>query len=965
MKLSILKDLWQYTALPIVLFLLVLITVVSIAQSRAESLQSEPIYIKISKTDRPDTREDREANVELPQFAAESEEGMIFGEVRGQLDSGNYEQALKTLESLDVPEEKSEMIHFYRAYSFNRMGDKNSAIESYIKALEVEPNYYEAAINLGIIYLSAGRVDQATAILEKAVTLGGGLKKAKALTLLGKAYNRGGLYIRAEESLMEAINLKPADLEARNELGSVYTRRNEISKAQSIFEEVLKLEDSNGEALMGLAELSLLDGKMTEAEKLLERAITAVPYFDQGRLKLARILADSGRNDEAITHLRWILDNGSDLSGASFLLGLINYNSGHFEKAALHYEQAFEESGERHIESLNNLALALKSQGKLDQATVALSKAIALDSQYEKAYYNLGLIYLDNEEPQLALESFQKVIEINPLHEQAWYNIGYIHSQRGAVKASIQSYEKTLEINPVNTKCRLNLAVQYNRDGQTDKAEKQYNIVLSINPAYSSAWYNLGLLLKKRNSLDEAEEAYLKAIELEPENAKYRYSLALIYENRNNPEGAITVLEEALDISPDDQSLRFKLAKLLVEAGRVSEAENQFKTVLSLDEKFGGAWESLASLYMGRDEYEMALQSYDRALALDVSDNYLHYLKGKALYKMDRHDEAVSSYEKALTSINDNSWIWYHLGKALDKLGLEERSDEAYNKSLEINPNMGRFVINKLEYTDDSFDLLEKMVEEDRENSSLPIQLAKLYMREGDSEKAIASLDRFMQMNSDDPDLWEQAGDTAEKGGEPALAERIYGHLLRMDPGNGDVLYKQALLIEERGDFESSIEELKKALELMDSPYKATVKLGDLYYKLKEYGDSVLYFEKAAEFSEKDSLLYDLGKAYYRNKQYEKALESLKRASELRPDYLWTYIWLGRTYARLDNYRDAESLYRLTLEKDPAFLQGYISLGDLAGQENKPEEAKSLYERALELEPLNDSVRNKLRRISD
>lgn len=965
MKLSILKELWTYTALPFVLFLSLLVISVSIAQSRAVKLQSEPIMIQISRTDRPSGMSEYAGNGELPQISAESDEGALFEGVRAELDSGNFSQAQALLESIEVPDEKKSTLYFYKAYTANRMGDKNGAIDSYLKALDLAPHYYEAAINLGIIYLGSGRSDQASSILERAVSLGGGARRSKALKLLGKAYNRSGLYLKAEEALTEAINLRPSDLDARIELGRVYASWLRFSEAQEMYEEVLRLDRSNGEALMGLADLSLTDGKRTEAETLLERAITAAPYHDAARLKLARILFESGRNDEAETQLLWIMENGSDLSEASFLLGLINYDGGDYEQAAVHYDKAFEYSGGTHLESLNNLALALKNRGKLDDAAEALNKAVAIDSRYEKALYNLGLIQLDNEEPQLALDSFRDVIEINPLHEQAWYNIGYLHSQRGAVKASIESYEKALEINPSNAKCRLNLAVQYSRDGQADKAEKQYNIVLSINPAYSSAWYNLGLLLKKRNSFEDAEAAYLRAIDLEPENTRYRYSLALIHESRNELEEAIDVLEEALVISPDDQVLRFKLAKNLIKTDRNPEAEAQFNILLSLDENHAGAWESLASLYMGRNEYDRALRSYDRAIGINSQDDYLHYLKGKALYKMNRYDESVRSYERALESIRDNSWIWYHLGKALDKLEEEEKADEAYNKSLEINPNMGRFIINKLEYTEDSFALLEKMVEEDPDNSSLHIQLAQLYIREGDSERAVKSLDRFLRLDPVDPDLWEQAGDTAAKGGEPILAERMYENLMRLDPLNGDAIFKRALLIEERGDFHTAIEELKDSAELLDSPYKAIEKLGELSYKVKEYGDSVLYFEKAMALSGRNMLHYDLGKAYYRHKQYENALKSLKAAHEFRPDHLWTHIWLGRCYARLDRFIEAERHYRSAMDRDPTFIQAYISLGDLAVRDGKTEQAKVFYERALELEPLSETVRSKLSRISN
>ncbi len=1001
MNFKLLKDLWKYTALPIVLFLGVIIALASYMQVKAVQIQSEPIVIDISGSYQPGTQEDTAVEVEPEPAVLPSGSGDPWLELRELMEDGNYadaeafieraessdinlkndntfkliqvqllvrtdelEKGLNILDSLNTDNGSGKQIQFYRGLILNRLGDKKGAVDAYRKALEFEPNYYEAALNLGSIYLSAGRIDQSVAVLESAVKMAGGKRRSRTLTLLGRAYNQAGLYHKGEASLLEAINLAPADLKSRNELGSLYFNAREVEKAVDIYNEILILDEYYGDAYKGLARIKVAEGKFSDAEVLLEKALTVIPYYDEGRRMLADIFFESGRNSEARTQLFWILENGKDISGASFQLGQIYYSEKNYLKAGEYYEKAYTASGNTNLESLNNLALAMKAQGKIDEAEATLLKAIETDETYTKAYYNLGLIYLDKDEPQLALNAFKTVTGLNPVHEQAWYNIGYIHSQRGAVKAAIAAYEETLSINPSNVKCRLNLAVQYKKDGKLELAEKQYNLVLSINPSYASAWYNLALLLKQKNNFEAAENAYRKAVDLEPENAKYRSGLSLLYSIQGRGAESAGILKDALDISPEDEYLRYKLAKQLEKNGEINEAVEQYQKLLALNSNYVKGWLGLASIQMDQKKYAEAVASYEKVIEISPEDDYTRYLLGKTYYSLGNYTEAVSYYNKALETIKDNSWIWYHLGKAQQKLGNSKSADIAFNKSISINPGMGKFIVNKLEYTDDSLELLESMILDDPGNYNLYIQIAQIYYREGDNEKALKALQSVVDLNPDDPEVWILLAETAMKGNDNLLAETAFRNARMLNPADGNISFALALLIKYRGDNIEAVRELKSALLLMENQLPALIKLGELYYEIRDYPNAVDILRKAEEISPLDSsILYDLGKAYYRNKQYSEALTVFKKSTALKGDYAWGYIWLGRTYSRLKSFNEAEIQYRKSMEIDPWFIQSYISLGDLAVLTGNSAAAIDFYQKALEIDPMHASTRRKLNSV--
>ena len=59
------------------------------------------------------------------------------------------------------------------------------------------------------------------------------------------------------------------------------------------------------------------------------------------------------------------------------------------------------------------------------------SRAIRLDPQYVSAYFNRGLIYYEQGQPQRALADFDKVLEIDPKNERARKGREFIVKQQG------------------------------------------------------------------------------------------------------------------------------------------------------------------------------------------------------------------------------------------------------------------------------------------------------------------------------------------------------------------------------------------------------------------------------------------------------------------------------------------------------------------------------------------------------
>lgn len=97
--------------------------------------------------------------------------------------------------------------HFELANLYAESGKEDDAIASYERALEINPKYIEALVNLGSLHSDRGELDEAVEKLEKALALDP--EDCKARSNLGNAYYAQERYPDAMFEYQRAIDLDP------------------------------------------------------------------------------------------------------------------------------------------------------------------------------------------------------------------------------------------------------------------------------------------------------------------------------------------------------------------------------------------------------------------------------------------------------------------------------------------------------------------------------------------------------------------------------------------------------------------------------------------------------------------------------------------------------------------------------------------------------------------------------------
>jgi Flp pilus assembly protein TadD len=84
----------------------------------------------------------------------------------------------------------------------------------------------------------------------------------------------------------------------------------------------------------------------------------------------------------------------------------------------------------------------------LPQALAHLNAATQADPNYDRAYYELGVLYLRLNQVEEAGKAFQNVVRLNPDDYEAQGNLGVVCLKRNDLAGAERHFAAALRINP-------------------------------------------------------------------------------------------------------------------------------------------------------------------------------------------------------------------------------------------------------------------------------------------------------------------------------------------------------------------------------------------------------------------------------------------------------------------------------------------------------------------------------------
>ena len=163
------------------------------------------------------------------------------------------------------------------------------------------------------------------------------------------------------------------------------------------------------------------------------------------------------------------------------------------------------------------------------------------------SYFELGVLYRENNNFDDAINSFKKSIEMNPKHSMAFYELGIIHEQKKDFDEAIKNYTESLRIKE-NAEAFQNLGVCYLKNGMLKEAYRNLTKAMMLNPNKYTIYNNLGAVLERNNNYDTAIQMLEIGIKLNPKNVIGYYNLGLVYDKKGEFGKALENYEKAVEL---------------------------------------------------------------------------------------------------------------------------------------------------------------------------------------------------------------------------------------------------------------------------------------------------------------------------------------------------------------------------------------------------------------------------------
>jgi tetratricopeptide (TPR) repeat protein len=496
---------------------------------------------------------------------------------------------------------------------------------------------------------------------------------------------------------------------------------------------------------------------------------------------------------------------------------------------------------------------------------------------------------------------------------------------------------------------RLIDALSLQATGHEGEALAAYAALTHDDPSCAAAWYEMGRMLLMRGWTDSAETCARRAVDLQPSNTWYLLALTQVQSRRGDSRGLTQTWERLVKLNPTVLDYYYELSNAYLETQELPKAVevlNRVERMIGVTEPISlqkqKIWNAagkpdkalrevealadalphekryqaiLAENHMQQRHYSKAKQYYDRILATDPDDPYIHI--------------QLAEYYKALgrTAEADSEMVTAFRNPALDGksklqiLGSFYSEEEFYNTRSAV-----------------TFRLMDLAMAGCKDSTEFALFYGDVLMRQGKYDEAARQFDLSLRSDSSRYEVWEALLIclTEVPSQKALLADRAQ-RAARLFPMHTLPHYLLAMNDYEEKDYDGALTHLADAMK---------------------WGFTKGYLEAECYGLEAE--------CHYRAGHYDKAWKAFDRYLTLHPDDMPTLnnyaYYLAEQHLRLD---DAERMSRRTIDAEPDnanSLDTYAWILHLLGRDR---EALPYIEKAVRLNGASDTLLSHLRTIQN
>jgi predicted O-linked N-acetylglucosamine transferase (SPINDLY family) len=297
---------------------------------------------------------------------------------------------------------------------------------------------------------------------------------------------------------------------------------------------------------------------------------------------------------------------------------------------------------------------ALHQQGRLEEAGGVYRQVLQIEPQNFDALHLLGLLALQREAPEHAVQLIGAALRVNS-------QVAAAHLNHGAALARLQRYEAALA---------------------------SYDQAIALAPNYADAYFNRANVLQQLKRYTDAAASYERAAALRPVFAEAHHNRGRMLHSLEQYQDAVASYDQAIALRPDWTEARFNRAESLHALRQYEAAADGFGAVLALSPDNAAARCNRGVALYGLRRYAPAAAELERAIALNGNEARYHHNYGLAIGALGRHAAAAAAYQRAILLKPEQAHLYNDRAVALVQLKDCAGALASYERALALEPDL-------------------------------------------------------------------------------------------------------------------------------------------------------------------------------------------------------------------------------------------------------------------------------------
>ncbi|MCP4567500.1 MAG: tetratricopeptide repeat protein [FCB group bacterium] len=423
---------------------------------------------------------------------------------------------------------------------------------------------------------------------------------------------------------------------------------------------------------------------------------------------------------------------------------------------------------------------------------------------------------------QMIPDALDNALKVEPKTSDICLLIGDCYRFLEKSQPAIDYYRKATVLDPENLNAYWYLAGFYRQFGLIDSAISAYYQVARLSDTYR-IWQELGTMLGQKERYAEALTAFSNAVRHNPEktNINSYLGLASAYDALDSLDRAREILDQAIALDKYDVRI--------------------FRHMLSM--------------YLARQDIKNAIAASEQVVALVPSDWTAQRRLGVLLYSDGQLDRADSLFSNRIDFGDENVLNYFYRGRVAieqkrfdDALGLFLTVTEKEKPFVDGWLNRG-FVYRAMDSLDRAIEVQKQGLEyceDDKNRVRLLFSIGATQEQNGQFHEAVATFQKLIDLDRDNaPALNYLAYTLADRGEQLTYALELIERAIALAPDNGAYIDSYAWVHFKLGNVEMALDQLKKAVTLMDSDPVIFEHLGDVYKAMGNDTEARLHYNRA------------------------------------------------------------------------------------------------------------------------